>query len=197
MPRRSAEEAALTRKAIVEAAHEVFARRGYADATVDQIASLAGVTRGAVYHHFPGKSAVFHTVFLELTAELDATVRHAASRHADVRSAFLAGCLAWLDFAARPDYRQIAIADAPAVIGVAEWHRVDTSIGLPSMELGLAALARESPLAIAPTRALAVLLFGALTEAGLAIERDDAVTRDDIEQAWIALIGCLAPRARR
>jgi AcrR family transcriptional regulator len=197
MPRRSAEDAALTRKAILEAAHDVFAARGYADSTVDEIASLAGVTRGAVYHHFAGKPALFHTVFVELTNELDAAVRAAASRHTEIRSAFIAGCLAWLDFATRPDYRQIAIADAPAVIGVAEWHRVDTSVGLASMELGLSALADETPLAIAPTRALAVLLFGALTEAGLAIERGDAVSRDDVVGAWTSLIGCIAPSADR
>ena len=171
--RRSAADAEQTRQAILAAARASFAEHGFAAASTTTIARAAGVTRGAVYHHFAGKADLFRAVFIAIEHELNETVTAAALAETKSLDAFVAGCGAWLDFAVRSDYQRIAVVDAPAVLGAAEWHAIDAGIGLASMEAGLTALAADGILPRRPTRALAVLLFGALTDAGLALANGD------------------------
>ena len=146
--------------------------QGFADTPTTQIASEAGVTRGALYHHFSDKTALFHAVFVELENALNDAVVHAAteSRH-DLRTAFRAGTRALLEFATSPEYRQIAVADGPAVVGMAEWHRIDTDIGMASLHLMLDAFHAEGELATRPSPTRSVLLFGALTQAAVELGR--------------------------
>jgi AcrR family transcriptional regulator len=194
--KRTAEEAAATRKAILAAARTLFAERGFADVSTTEVVQSAGVTRGALYHHFGDKADLFRAVFRDLETELNETVTAQALVHEEPAAAFVAGCRAWMDFAAREDYRRIAVVDAPAVLGHEEWHAVDASIGLASMQGGLRALHRAGVLADPPDRALATVLFGALTEAGMAAARGDG-DRDELFAAFLALVRHLArPRAR-
>lgn len=192
MPRRKPEDAAKTREAIVASARDLFAEQGFATTATSDIVTRAGVTRGALYHHFADKTDLFRSVFVDIERELNETVLAAAASERDVRSAFAAGCRAVIDFVARPDYRQIALVDAPAVVGRDEWHAVDAAIGLASMEAGLAALHAEGLLDEPPDRTLAVLLFGALTEAALAAARGDA-DPDDLFAAFLHLVDRLGP----
>ena len=186
--RRTAAEADQTRRAIVTAARAAFAEQGYAAASTTAIVAAAGVTRGALYHHFADKTELFRAVFVEIEHELNETVLAAALAESDSLSAFVAGCAAWLDFAIRPDYQRVAVIEAPAVLGAAEWHEIDAGIGLASMEGGLAALARDGVLPRRPTRALAVLLFGALTDAGLALSRGDGTTKAELLDEFVTLV---------
>jgi AcrR family transcriptional regulator len=190
MPRRTAEDAARTRGAIIAAARELFTERGFAATATTEVVARAGVTRGALYHHFVDKSDLFRAVFVDLEHELNDTVLAEAVAHDDARSLFMAGCRAAMDFAARDDYRQIAVVDAPAVLGHDEWHAIDAGIGL-AMETGLAVLAAEGLLAEPPDRSLAILLFGALTEASLAAAREDG-DADDLFAAFERLVDRLA-----
>jgi AcrR family transcriptional regulator len=196
MARRKPEEAAQTRQAIVASARQLFTQRGFAGTATTDIVARAGVTRGALYHHFADKTDLFRAVFVDLEHELNNTVVAAAMAQTNAREAFLAGCRTWMGFATRPDYRQIAIVDAPAVLGHDQWHAVDTSIGLASMEAGLAALHAEGLLDQPPTRALATLLFGALTEAGLAAARGE-LDADELFAAFQQLVERLAPARAR
>lgn len=176
MPRRTAAEAAQTRAAIAEAARDAFTRGGFAAASTTEIATAAGVTRGAVYHHFNDKTDLFRAAFQSIEAELDATVRAAATAAAadgDARAAFRAGCRALLDFVVRADYRRLAAVEAPAVLGMEEWHATDAALGLRSVEGGLRALYGAGYLAQPPTPVLNLFVFGALTEAGLALARGE------------------------
>ena len=186
--RRSAADAEQTRRAILAAARASFAEHGFAAASTTTIAGAAGVTRGALYHHFAGKTDLFRAVFVEIEHELNDTVTAAALAETKSLDAFVAGCAAWLDFAVRPDYQRIAVVDAPAVLGAAEWHAIDAGIGLASMEAGLAALAADGLLPRPPTRALAVLLFGALTDAGLALAGDDGPSKRELLDEFVALV---------
>jgi AcrR family transcriptional regulator len=194
--KRTAEEAAETRKAILAAARALFAERGYAAVSTTEVVDQAGVSRGALYHHFGDKADLFRAVFSDLETELNETVTAQALASEDPAAAFVAGCRAWMDFAARDDYRRIAVIDAPAVLGHEEWHAVDASIGLASMVGGLRALHRAGVLAERPDRALATVLFGALTEAGLAAARGDGEP-DELFGAFLELVRRLArPRSR-
>ncbi len=194
--KRTAEEAAETRKAILVAARALFADRGFAAVSTSEVVEQAGVTRGALYHHFGDKADLFRAVFRDLETELNETVTASALAHDEVSAAFVAGCRAWMAFAERADYRQIAVVDAPSVLGQEEWHAVDTSIGLASMEGGLRALHRAGLLEEAPDRAMATVLFGALTEAGMAAARGDG-DAEELFDAFLRLVRHLAPVSAR
>jgi AcrR family transcriptional regulator len=190
------ERTEATRLALLDASHALFVGRGYAATSTPEICAAAGVTRGALYHHFGDKADLFRAVFSDLETELNERVTAQALAHDDPAAAFVAGCRAWMDFAARTDYRRIAVVDAPAVLGHEEGHAVDASIGLASMQGGLKALHRAGVLAERPDRALATVLFGALTEAGLAAARGDGEP-DELFGAFLELVKHLArPGAR-
>jgi AcrR family transcriptional regulator len=186
--RRTAEEAERTRQEILATARASFAEDGFAAASTTAIATAAGVTRGALYHHFADKTELFRAVFVQLEHELNDTVVAAALAQTESLKAFVAGCAAWLDFAIRVDYQRIAATDAPSVLGAAEWHEIDAGIGLASMEAGLAALARDGVLQRPPSRAFAVLLFGALTDAGLALARGDGPSKRQLLDEFVSLV---------
>ena len=192
MPRRTAEDAAETRRAIVASARELFAEQGFAATATSDIVARAGVTRGALYHHFEDKADLFKAVFVDLEHELNDTVLASAAAERGARAAFMAGCRASMTFIARDDYRQIASVDAPAVLGHEQWHALDAAIGMASMEAGLGALHRAGLLEDEPDRPLAILLFGALTEAGLAAARGDE-DAGDLFAAFERLVDRLAP----
>jgi AcrR family transcriptional regulator len=186
--RRTAAEAERTRQAILATARASFAEHGFAAASTTAIATAAGVTRGALYHHFADKTELFRAVFVQLEHELNDTVVAAALAQTESLKAFVAGCAAWLDFAGRADYQRIAVTDAPSVLGASEWHEIDAGIGLASMEAGLAALARDGVLQRPPSRAFAVLLFGALTDAGLALARGDGPSKRELLDEFVSLV---------
>jgi AcrR family transcriptional regulator len=193
MVRRTADEAEQTRQAIVDAARSLFATRGFAATPTEDVVAAAGVTRGALYHHFADKAALFREVFAQLSAELDRTVNaaaRAAAASGSVPEAFAAGCGAVLDFMVRPDYHQIAVVDAPSVLGSEAWHDVDAGLGLATTRAGLRALAEAGALRVAYSDALAVAVFGALTEAGIVLSRraPGSPGRDELLAAILGLV---------
>jgi AcrR family transcriptional regulator len=172
MPRKSAAVAAQTRDDLLATARKLFADRGYTAATTAEIAARAGVTEGALFHHFTSKKAVFQAVF----DGLESALTHAAARAAktpEPRDAFLAGCRVYLDFAERDPMARIVMIDAPAVLGPAGWRRRDSSLGLAAVTAGVEAMMKSGALAHQPARPLAVLLLGALNEAGMALARKE------------------------
>ena len=198
MARRKPEEAAETRRAILASARELFTEQGFAATATTDVVARAGVTRGALYHHFADKTDLFRAVFIDLEQQLNDTVLATATEAADggdARAVFLAGCRASMTFAGRPDYRQIATVDAPAVLGQDEWHALDVSLGLASMVAGLDLLHAAGRLDQVPDRPLAILLFGALTEAALAAARGEAEP-DDLFAAFERLIDRFSPADR-
>jgi AcrR family transcriptional regulator len=194
MARRTAAEAAQTRQTIVDTARAAFTKVGYAAASTTQIADQAGVSRGALYHHFVDKAALFEAVFTELCAEYDATVTQAGASGTTTREVVLAASRAGLEFSRRADYRQIALTDAPAVLGLDRWHEIDGSHGIASMQLGLEMLATDGQLAVTVTPAFTRTMFGALTELSFACGKGD-LTVDEAMTAFETLLDQLAQAA--
>jgi AcrR family transcriptional regulator len=188
--RRTADEAEQTRQAIVGAAHDLFAADGFAATSTAAVVEAAGVTRGALYHHFADKTDLFRAVFERLETELNETIITNALAQTDARDAFVAGCGTMLDFMVRPDYHQIAVVDAPAVLGSTVWHAIDSAIGLVSLQVGLHTLDKAGHLRVPNTPALAVAVFGALTEAGIVLSRrtEGTPTRDELLDAVVSLV---------
>ena len=188
--RRTADEALRTRESIVDAARPLLAAHGFADTPTGAVVEAAGVTRGALYHHFADKTALFLAVFTQIEHELNDTVTAAALAETDPLDAFVAGCRALLDFVVRPDYHQIVVVDGPAVLGSAAWHDIDAAIGLANMQAGLQALERAGRLRVPSSPSLAVLAFGALTEAGIVLSRGapGAPGRDELIDGLLRLL---------
>ena len=164
-PRRTqADRSAATRAALLEAARELFADKGYVATGRDEIAERAGVTRGALYHHFDSKAAVFAVLVAELENELVDRVVTAAAEGDGVRAELHLGCRAYMDASADPTIARI-LADAPAVLGIAACRALDAEACLPLLEDGFARAEAEGVEVPGDPSVAAALLLGFLNEA--------------------------------
>src|SRR5919108_2672223 len=121
---RRAERGEATRAALVRAARELFAERGYAAVGTNEVVKRAGVTRGALHHHFPHKKDLFRAVYEQTEAELvEATVAQLSAIE-DPIEMLTAGVRSYLDACADPGLRQIGLIDGPAVLGWQEWREI-------------------------------------------------------------------------
>lgn len=196
-PRRTqAARSAATREALVAAARALFAARGYADVGTEEIVRAAGVTRGALYHHFADKAELFAAVFEAV--EMGVAERIAAAvggaGETDPIAVMRLGTNTWLDACAEPEIHRIALLDAPAVLGWERWTEIGNrhNMGLVQALIGHAIeVGRVPPQPVPP---LAHTVLGALREAALYIARaDDPVqARIDVGRVTDHLIGSLA-----
>ena len=183
-PRRTqADRSARTRTALVAAARELFAEQGFASTSRDAIAARAGVTRGALYHHFDSKTALAGAVVAELETELVGRVVSAARDGDDVRDQLHRGCRAYMDACADPTVARILV-DAPAVLGLAACRALDAEACLPLLEDAFAGAKDEGMEVPGDPEVAAALLLGFLNEAASIIAatpfnraRREAVTR--------------------
>lgn len=112
-----AQHAEATRRAVLAAARSSFGRKGYGQTSVDEIADAARVTKGAVYHHFASKEALFRAVLAEVEAEAEARAAEAADPAAAPIDQIVARVDAYLDAALDAEIRRIVLIDGPAVLG--------------------------------------------------------------------------------
>lgn len=117
-PRRTqAERRAATRVALLNAARELFVKKGFAQTGTPEIVATAGVTRGALYHQFEGKKGLFHAVATREAEQISAAIRVATSGITGAQEALIAGALAYFDAATTPGSSEILLVQAPAVLG--------------------------------------------------------------------------------
>src|SRR5947209_3751218 len=136
---RRAERGEATRAALVRAARELFSERGYAAVGTNEVVQRAGVTRGAMYHHFPDKRELFRAAYEETEKELVEDLAGRVATIDDPWEALVAGLRAFFDIASDPKLMQMGLVDGPAVLGWAEWREVGNRYGL---EVTAAALQR-------------------------------------------------------
>ncbi|HMC38808.1 MAG TPA: TetR family transcriptional regulator [Acidimicrobiales bacterium] len=162
--RTQAQRSATTRQAIIDSARRLFAEEGFAEAGLDRIVAAAGVTRGALYHHFDTKVDVFAAVVEQVDRELfDAVVR--AGRAADDPVAWIRrAARAYVEARARSTDGRI-VADLPAVLGPDEYRRISAARCLPLAQLAGAAAAAGGVELPGDPNVLAAMLLAALEEA--------------------------------
>lgn len=186
---KAAQTEATTRK-LIDIAREQFAAHGYASTATEEVVRLAGVTRGALYHHFGSKEGLFRAAVESVQAEIGARV-DAAGDAGDAWSQLLNGCRAFLMAALDPQARQIVLIDAPAVLGWEAWRAMDEANSMALLRASLAELINAGIILPLPLDALTRLLSGAMNEAALWIatapERDEA-----LDEAMSALESLLA-----
>jgi AcrR family transcriptional regulator len=171
--RTQAERTEATRAALIAAARRLFADRGYADVAMEEVVAAAGVTRGALYHHFGGKRELFEAVFEQVEQEITEDIAAKALSGRDPLDALRAGTRAFLDHCLDPEMQRIALLDAPAVLGWERWREIGGRYGLGLTEATLAAGIEAGVIAPLAPRPLAHLLMGALDEAAMAVARAD------------------------
>lgn len=157
------ERRSQTQRALIAAARQLFAQKGYAGTGTPEIVAAAGVTRGALYHHFADKLALFAAVVEEEHLLMSMAINAAADSEDEPGpiKALVAGCDAFLDAMQDPGRRQILLVDAPAVLGRAAVDEIDARHGLETLICGLRDAMEAGAMKKLPVEPLA-LLFGAL-----------------------------------
>jgi AcrR family transcriptional regulator len=172
-PVTKAQQREATTARLIEIAREVFTEQGYASAPTEEIVRLAGVTRGALYHHFGSKEGLFAAVLDAVQQDVGRRVGAAADAHDDLWEQLVAGCAAFLETSRDPQVQRIMLVDAPAVLGWAAWRELDAQYSMKSLRELLEALMARGDLAPLPLDALTHLLSGAMNEAALWIAQSD------------------------
>ncbi|GAC67928.1 TetR/AcrR family transcriptional regulator [Gordonia soli] len=186
MPRATAAAAAATARHVLETATGLFADRGFADVSLDDVAAGAGVTRGAVYHHYRSKAGLFAAVAADLQSSIaDQVVDAATAVGDDPTDQLRAGCHGFLDAITAPAPLRVLLVDAPAVIGWQEWRRLDAENSVVHLREALAAAGVDDGI----VDALAAHLSGAMNEAALWIAQSDSPdARDQAHRALDRLV---------
>lgn len=189
MRRTNKERTESMRQTLINAARNLFVEKGYAETATPDIVAVAGVTRGALYHHFEDKKALFRTVIEREAAEVAAEIEAATSPSSSPRAAILDGTRGYFDAMARQGRTRLLLLDGPAVLGTDVMRTIDGETAEASLREGLRTLlsgTRNSGNA----EMLAVLLSAAFDRAALAIET--GTDRGQCEEAIAALIDGLA-----
>jgi AcrR family transcriptional regulator len=182
-----------TTGALLGAARELFAADGYAATSLDAVVAKAGVTKGALYHHYRGKRELFAAVFAGEQEAIVAGLAAAYEAEQDPWRAFEAGCVAFVERCQEPGVQRIFLLDAPAALG---WETI-REIESGSMEMMVAGIQRaidEGRIAPRDPRPLAHLLFGAICESAMVVARapdQDEALRTSTEELS-ALLRALA-----
>jgi AcrR family transcriptional regulator len=187
---RREQEALATRDALVDAALALFTARGYAEVGTEEVVKRAKVTRGALYHHFEDKRDLFRAVHERVEVDLVERIGAQMAGVSDPWEVMVTGTRAFLDACDEPAVKQIALVDAPAVLGWREWREIDERYGLGLMKAALGGAMEAGVLRQAPLDALSHLMLGALAEAAFVIANadDPAAARVEAEAALFALL---------
>lgn len=194
---RQDERRAATIAAIRASARKLFAAGGFENTSIDEIASHAGVTKGAFYHHFDSKERIFEDVLEMAQSELSARVVRAAAKSETPMMAIELGMRQFLTDSAKRDFRQIIFIDGPAVLGWKRWREVDLRHFGGMVRQSIQAIRGSSDLD-GRDDALVHLLLGAFTEAALicgAAKNPAASARDLAEGVQVLLTGLKTSRS--
>jgi AcrR family transcriptional regulator len=170
---RKAEQSEATRAALVSAARRLFGGQGYAAVGTEQIVRTAGVTRGALYHHFGGKRDLLEAVYEQVEGELTQRIAEGALSGSNPVEAMRAGSEMFLDACLEPEVQRIVLLDAPAVLGWDRWREIGMAHGLGLVEASLQAAIEAGQIEPQPVKPLAHILMGALDEAAMLVARAD------------------------
>lgn len=189
MPTRD-ERADATREALLRVARELFGTLGYAGVGTELIVERAGVTRGALYHHFDGKRELLRAVYEQYEAEVVAGIAAQMAGGTDPLELLRGGLTAFLDICTDRPFIQIALLDAPTVLGWAAWREIAERYGLGLISAGLQVAMDAGQLRAQPIRPLAHIVSGAIDEAAMYIANasDPASARREIEPVLMSLI---------
>ena len=160
-----------TRGQLIEVATALFAEHGYEWTSIEAVLTAAGVSRGALYHHFAGKEALFTAVLEALNERITEQQIQILSGCADPVEALRVGALGWIDLAGDPVIQQILLIDAPSVLGWEQWRAMDEGRTVSAMRDMLRAVSDSGRLPAELVGPFAHMILAALDEAALIVAR--------------------------
>jgi len=169
-PRSNRERTEATRHALIDAARRLFVEKGYAQTSTPEIVAAAGITRGALYHHFADKRDLLRSVLEQEAQAVAAEIEAAAPKALPPRQALLAGSVAYLDAMTVPGRTRLLLIEGPAALGVAQLRTLDEANAERTLQAGLEAAMAQAGSEALPLAALASLLSAAFDRAALAID---------------------------
>jgi len=190
-----AEQVAQTRAALVAAGRRLFGEKGFGATSVEDLAREARVTTGALYHHFPTKTALFEAVFMQAHTELMTASTKAAQGASDGIDELARGFEAFLDGVLQPDMQRILIVDGPAVLGLARYTELDEQYAHAVIVHSLTAAAQAGTITVEDPETATRLLLGALTRGAMLIANspDPVETRNAVGKSMRALLSSFTP----
>jgi AcrR family transcriptional regulator len=190
-----AEQVAQTRAALVAAGRRLFGENGFRATSVEDLAREARVTTGALYHHFPTKTAVFEAVFVQAHTDLMTESAKAAHGASDGIEELTLGFEAFLDGVLQPDIQRILIVDGPAVLGLARYTELDEQYAHAVIVHSLTAAAEAGTITVEDPETATRLLLGALTRGAMLIANspDPIETRHAVAKSMRALLSSFTP----
>jgi len=190
-----AEQVAQTRAALVEAGRRLFGAQGFRATSVEDLAREARVTTGALYHHFPTKTALFEAVFEHAHIELMTASAKAAEGASDELEELARGFDAFLDGVLQPDVQRILVLDGPAVLGLARYTELDERYAHAVIVAALKSAAEAGTIRVDDPETTTRLLLGALTRGAMLIANssDPVETRHAVARSIRALLNSFTP----
>src|SRR5215813_14290321 len=178
-----------TRRKLEQVARKLFARRGFADVSAEEIVASAKVTRGALYHHYDGKDGLFEAVVEGMMQEVHAKLEEGAAEASDLLRAIELGIATFLKVCTEPSAQRILRVDAPAVLGWPKWREMDAKYGFGLLRQALAGAMQADLVRKQNVDVLTHILLGALTETAMVVARsnDPAKAREEAERALISI----------
>jgi AcrR family transcriptional regulator len=170
---KNVERGRATRAHVVEVATRLFAEHGYDGTSIETVQASAGVSRGSLYHHFPGKEALFWAVLEEVGARIAQQGEDIARDAPDPVAMLRAGALAWIRLAGDPVVRQIMLIDAPAVLGWQRWRELDEQGPLGAIRDALGYAAETGRIEHHHVDTFAHIVLAAANEVAMMIARAD------------------------
>jgi len=190
-----AEQVAQTRAALVAAGRRLFGENGFRATSVEDLAREARVTTGALYHHFPTKTAVFEAVFVQAHTDMMTASAKASKGASDGIEELALGFEALLDGVLQPDIQRILIVDGPAVLGLARYTELDEQYAHAVIVHALTAAADAGTISVEDPETATRLLLGALTRGAMLIANspDPVETRHAVAKSMRALLSSFTP----
>ena len=189
--RSNVERTEATRAALIEAARKLFVEKSYAETGTPEIVAAAGVTRGALYHHFADKQALFLAVVEQESARVAEEIEKASAGSLSPREELVAGGAAFLDAMAKDGRTRLLLLDGPAILGRAIMDEIDGRHGNCTLREGLVAAMRAGAIKKLPVEPLTALLAAAFDRTALSVEAGG--DRGAYEEVLAALVDGLAP----
>jgi len=170
---KNVERGRATRAHVIEVATRLFAEHGYEGTSIEAVQAGSGVSRGSLYHHFPGKEALFWAVLEEVGARVGQQGMDLARDAPDPLAVLRIGGLAWIRMAVDPVVRQIMLIDAPAVLGWQRWRELDEQGPLGAIRGCLAYAAETGRIEHRHVDTFARIVLAAANEVTMMIARAD------------------------
>ena len=190
-----AERKEVTRAALVAAARQLFADRGFAATSTEEILAAAGLSRGALYHHFRNKEHLFEAVYEAVEADLTHRVVARSIRGRDAMHQLRLGVDAFLDNCLDPDVQRIVLLDGPTVLSWETWREIDERYAYGLIKAALDEAVRTGLVDRQPTEPLAHVLLGAMIQAGMVVARaaDPQVAKRQMSRTFKRMLTALGP----